>query len=56
MLSDKIFTEDFASWTVHFVNVYAKNNKCNNYSFSLLIIYGIFYIFQHYIVIFKERS
>jgi hypothetical protein len=36
----KYFIEDFASWTVHFVNICVKTNKCKNYSFSLLIIYG----------------
>jgi hypothetical protein len=30
--------------------IYAwKTNKCNNYSFSLLIMYGISYMFRHYI-------
>jgi hypothetical protein len=33
-----------------------KINKCNNYSFSLLIMYGISYMFRHYIVILRERS
>jgi hypothetical protein len=38
----RFFAGDFASWTVHFVNmIYAwKTNKCNNYSFSSLIMYG----------------
>jgi hypothetical protein len=27
----------------------------NNYSFSLLIMYGISYMFRHYIAIFRER-
>jgi hypothetical protein len=36
--------------------IYAwKTNKCNNYSFSLLIMYGSFYMFWHYIAIFRER-
>jgi hypothetical protein len=33
-----------------------KTNKYTNYSFSLLIIYGISYMFRHYIAIFRERS
>jgi hypothetical protein len=45
------FTADFASWTVHFVNICVKTNKCNNYSFSLLIMYGSSYMFRHYIAI-----
>jgi hypothetical protein len=52
----RFFTEDFASLTVHFVNICVKTNKYTNYSFSLLIMYGISYMFRHYIAIFKERS
>jgi hypothetical protein len=33
-----------------------KNNKCNNYSFSLFITYGSSYMLRHYIVIFREHS
>src|SRR5215469_14808801 len=37
--------------------IYAwKTNKYTNYSFSLLIMYGSFYMFRHYIGIFRERS
>jgi hypothetical protein len=37
--------------------IYAwKTNKCKNYSFSLLIMYGISYMFRHYIAILWERS
>jgi hypothetical protein len=37
--------------------IYAwKTNKCNSYSFSLLIMYGISYMFRHYIAILRERS
>jgi hypothetical protein len=37
--------------------IYAlKTNKCNNYSFSLLIMYGSSYMFRHYIAVFRERS
>jgi hypothetical protein len=37
--------------------IYAwKTNKYNNYSFSLLIIYGSSYMFRHYIAILRERS
>jgi hypothetical protein len=34
----RFFTGNFASWTVHFVHICMKTNKCNNYSFSLLIM------------------
>jgi hypothetical protein len=37
--------------------IYAwKTNKYTNYSFSLLIVYGSFYMFRHYIVILMEHS
>jgi hypothetical protein len=52
----RYFTGDFASWTMHFVNICVKTNNCNNYSFSLLIMYGSSYMFRHYSVMFKERS
>jgi hypothetical protein len=32
---------DFASWTVHFVNICVKTNKCNNYSFILCSLESI---------------
>jgi hypothetical protein len=36
--------------------IYAwKSNKCNNYSFSLLIMYGSSYMFRYYIAFFRER-
>jgi hypothetical protein len=33
-----------------------ENNKYSNYTFSLLIMYGVSYMFRHYIAIFRERS
>jgi hypothetical protein len=37
--------------------IYAsKTNKYTNYSFSLLIMYGISYMFRHYIAILREHS
>jgi hypothetical protein len=56
-LHDKLHTITFslASWTKHFVNICVKTNKCNNYSFNLLIMYGSSYMFRHYIAILKER-
>jgi hypothetical protein len=37
--------------------IYAwKTNKCNNYSFSLLTMYSISYMFRHYISILRERG
>jgi hypothetical protein len=41
----RFFTGDFDSWTVHSLLYALKTNKCNNYSFSLLIMYGISYVF-----------
>jgi hypothetical protein len=32
-----------------------KTNKCNNYSFSVLILYGSSYMFRHYIAILREH-
>jgi hypothetical protein len=49
------FIGDFASSTMHFLNICVKN-KYTNYSFSLLIMYGISYMFRHYIAIHRERS
>jgi hypothetical protein len=56
MLPAEIFTGDFASWTVHFLIYAWKINKFNNCSFSLLIMYGISYMFRHYIAILREHS
>jgi hypothetical protein len=37
--------------------IYAwKTNKYTNYSFSLLIMYGSFYMFRHYFANRRERS
>jgi hypothetical protein len=37
--------------------IYAwKTNKCTNYWFSLLIMYGSSYMLRHYIAILRERS
>jgi hypothetical protein len=33
-----------------------KTNKFNDYSFSLLIMYGSSYMFRHYINLLRERS
>jgi hypothetical protein len=52
----RFFNGDLASCTVHFVNIRVKNNKCNNYSFSLLIMYGSTYMIRHYFAILRERS
>jgi hypothetical protein len=36
--------------------IYAwKTNKCNYYSFSLLIMYGSSYMFRYYFTILRER-
>jgi hypothetical protein len=52
----RFFTGDFASWTVHFVNICVKNQQMQHYSFSLLIMYGISYVFRYYFAILRERS
>jgi hypothetical protein len=51
----KLFTGNFASLTMHFINICVKTNKHTNYTFSLLIMYGISYMFRHYIAILRER-
>jgi hypothetical protein len=33
-----------------------KTNKCTDYSFNLLIMYGSSYMFRHYVATFRERS
>jgi hypothetical protein len=40
----------------HSVSICVKTNKCNNYLFNLLIMYGSFCMFRHNIAIFRERS
>jgi hypothetical protein len=52
----RFFTGDFASWPCISLIYAWKTNNCNNYSFSLLIMYGSSYMFRHYIVILRERS
>jgi hypothetical protein len=53
----RFFTGDFASWTLHFVNIRVKNQQIHHlFLFSLLIMYGRSYMCRHYIVIFRERS
>jgi hypothetical protein len=54
-LPDKIFNRDFAFWTVHFVNICVKNKKMQQL-FIQFIMYGISYMFRHYIAILRERS
>jgi hypothetical protein len=51
----RIFTGDFASWTVHFVNICVKSQQMQQLFFQF-IIYGGSYMFRHYIAIFRERS
>jgi hypothetical protein len=51
----RFFTGDFASWPCISLIYASKINKCNTYSFSLLIMYGIAYMFRHYIVILRDR-
>jgi hypothetical protein len=51
----RFFTGDFASWTVHFVNMCVKNQQIHQLVIHL-IMYGSSYIFRHYIAIFRERS
>jgi hypothetical protein len=51
----RFFTGDFASWTLNFVNICVKNQQMQQL-FSLLIMYGISYMFWYYIAILRERS
>jgi hypothetical protein len=36
------------------LNIRVKTNKCTNYSFELLIMYGSSYTFRHYIAILRK--
>jgi hypothetical protein len=51
----KFFTLDFASWTVHFVNICVKNQQMQQLLIQF-IMYGSSYMFRHYITILRERS
>jgi hypothetical protein len=53
----RFFTGDFLLLELCFSLIYAcKTNKCNNYPFSLLSMYGSSYMFRHYIAILGEHS
>jgi hypothetical protein len=39
---------------IYRLNICAETNKCTNYSFELLIMYGSFYTFRHYIDILRK--
>jgi hypothetical protein len=52
----RLFTGDFSSRTVHFVNVCVKNQQMQQSVICLLIMYGICYMFRHHIAILRERS
>jgi hypothetical protein len=45
---------DFASWTVHFINICMKNQQIHQL-FIQLIMYGSSYMFWQYIAILRER-
>jgi hypothetical protein len=56
-LADEMFLLGIVLLEPRISLIYAwKPNKCNNYSISLLIMYGSSYMFRHYIAIFRERS
>jgi hypothetical protein len=42
----RFFTEDFASWTVNFVNIRMKNQQIHQLCIILLIMYGRSYMFR----------
>jgi hypothetical protein len=44
------------STSIYSTSTCVKTNKCTNYSFSLLIMYGSSYVFRHHIAVFSERS
>jgi hypothetical protein len=48
-------TDDFASLTVHLINICVKNQQIHQL-FIQFINYGSSYMFWHYIAIFRERS
>jgi hypothetical protein len=57
MLPDEIFLLGILLLEPCISLTYAwKTNKYTNYSLSLLIMYGISYMFWHYIAIFRESS
>jgi hypothetical protein len=45
----RFFTGDFASLTVHFVNVCVKNQQIQQLFIQFIIMCGISYMFRHYI-------
>jgi hypothetical protein len=51
----KLKYHDSVKWTKLNVDICVKTNKCTNYSFNLLIIYGNSYTFRHYIAILREH-
>jgi hypothetical protein len=54
---DENFYYGFCFLNREILLIYAcKTNKYINYSFSLLIMYGISYMFRHHIAIIRERS
>src|SRR5215469_8208481 len=55
MLPDEIFVLGILLLEPCISLIYAwKTNKYTNYSFSLLIMYGSYCMFRHYIAIFRE--
>jgi hypothetical protein len=52
MPPDKIFTGNFASCTVHFINTCVKNQQMQQLFIPFI---NSSYMFRHYISIFRER-
>jgi hypothetical protein len=52
----RFFTGDFASGTLHFINIGVKNQQIHQLLIQLLIMYDSSYMFRHFIAIFRERS
>jgi hypothetical protein len=50
----RFFTGDFASWTMHFVNICVKNQQ--NAAIIHSVYYGYSYMFRHYIAFFRVRQ
>jgi hypothetical protein len=51
----RLFTRNFSSWTMHFVNIYMKNQQMQQFFIQFIIImYGSSYMLRRYIAIFRE--
>jgi hypothetical protein len=52
----RFFTGDFASWTVHFVNIFVNSQQMQQLFIQFFNFVCSSYMFRHYIAIFREHS